>query len=105
MEKNCLNKLFSQSLVLLCGDSTLAVLRIRNRDPVLFYPRIRDGAMVGSGSGAFLPPGFGIRIRDGAMVGSGIKHPGSATLNPGINTGIYDYTCVGIDNFIIVRYR
>jgi hypothetical protein len=34
------------------------------------------------GSGAFLPPGSGIRIRDGAMVGSGsgIKHPGSATL-------------------------
>jgi hypothetical protein len=32
----------------------------RIRDPVLFYPRIRDGAMVGSGSG--------------------IKHPGSATL-------------------------
>jgi hypothetical protein len=32
--------------------------------------------------GAFLPPGSGIRIRDGAMVGSGsgIKHPGSATL-------------------------
>jgi hypothetical protein len=23
----------------------------RIRDPVLFYPRIRDGAMVGSGSG------------------------------------------------------
>jgi hypothetical protein len=62
------------------------VLRIR--DPVLFYPpdpgcsngRIRDVAMVGSGSGAFLPPGSGIRIRNGAMVGSGIKHPGSATL-------------------------
>jgi hypothetical protein len=37
------------------------------------------------GSGAFLPLGSGIllsRIRDGAMVGSGsgIKHPGSATL-------------------------
>jgi hypothetical protein len=35
------------------------------------------------GSGAFLPLGSGIRIRDGAMVGSGseIKHPGSATLD------------------------
>jgi hypothetical protein len=27
----------------------ISVLRIR--DPVLFFPRIRDGAMVGSGSG------------------------------------------------------
>jgi hypothetical protein len=37
------------------------------------------------GSGAFLPPGSG--IRDGAMVGSGsgIKHPGSATLTDFIN--------------------
>jgi hypothetical protein len=36
------------------------------------------------GSGAFLPFGSGIRIRDKAMVGSGsgIKHPGSATLVP-----------------------
>jgi hypothetical protein len=38
----------------------------------------------GSGIRCFLPPGSGIRIRDGAMVGSGsgsgIKHPGSATL-------------------------
>jgi hypothetical protein len=66
---------------------------------VLFTPRIRDGAMVGSGirdkqtkfvnslyikigriqdpgSEAFLPRGSGIQIRDGTMVGSGsgIKH-------------------------------
>jgi hypothetical protein len=70
---------------------TQSVLRIRIRDPVLFYPPGR-GPDTGSGmeqwsdpgSGAFLAPGSGIRIRDGAMVGSGsgIKHPGSATLHP-----------------------
>jgi hypothetical protein len=43
---------------------------------------IIDCSVADPGSGAFSPPGSGIRIRDGAMVGSGsgMKHPGSATL-------------------------
>jgi hypothetical protein len=53
------------------------------QDPVLFYPpdpgsgiRIRDGAMVGSGSG--------MEQWSDPDPGSGIKHPGSATLITGI---------------------
>jgi hypothetical protein len=56
-------------------------------DPEWSYGRIRDKQtkfvnslykkkLVGSGIRCFFTP----RIRDGAMVGSGIKHPGSATL-------------------------
>jgi hypothetical protein len=48
-----------------------------NFHPIFMYSRIRDPVL-------FYPtdPVSGIRIRDGAMVGSGsgINHPGSATL-------------------------
>jgi hypothetical protein len=42
-----------------------------DRNSVENYNVYRSVADPDPGSGAFLPPGSGIRIRDGAMVGSG----------------------------------
>jgi hypothetical protein len=50
------------------------------------------------GSGAFLPPGSGLRIRDGTMVGSGsgIKHPGFATLTGTKPTNLENWLTIKI---------
>jgi hypothetical protein len=102
------------------------VLRIRIRDPGsgAFLPPgsgIRDGAMVGSGSGItkqnlliacvkkevrsgirdpvlFYPPdpGSEIRIRDGAMVGSGIRDKTSRIRNTGMRLRQEHYQTVPV---------
>jgi hypothetical protein len=61
--------------LLIAFINTFIGSRIRDMGSGAFFPRIRDPDL-GSKSGS------GIRIREGAMVGSGsgIKHPGSATL-------------------------
>jgi hypothetical protein len=75
---------FSCSLIFLLIKLAPETIKSKKKVGFIFHPYFYE--QYDPGSGAFLPPGSGIRIRDGAMVesGSGIRDKPSRIRNTGM---------------------